>query len=210
MRSFVLAALGALALTTVATAGLAAQSGPKIAYINSQQIMAVAPGRAAAQAQLTQDMAGYRAQVKKMEDSLNAMVDSYNKVKSTLSPAVQATKEKAIRAKQQAYQQRYQDLQQEAQKHENELIQPIMAKIDSVIQEIRVEDGYAIVFDVGAQGGAVVAADSSLDITPKVIARLKADSASSKKQGAASKPGDTASGVEATPVGVTIPKKKRP
>ena len=53
-------------------------------------------------------------------------------------------------------------------------MQPIMEQIQRIIDEIRSEEGYAMIFDVGATSGGVVAADRNLDITPRVIARLKA------------------------------------
>jgi Skp family chaperone for outer membrane proteins len=203
MRCTVRAALGALAFITIGTAGAAAQSSPpKIAYINSQAILAQAPGRAEAEATLQKEMDGYKTQVQQMEDSLNTMIDAYQKVQAKLSDSAKAKREKAIRDKQASYQQRTQALQQQAQQHEQELIRPIMAQIDSVIEKIRAEDGYAMVFDAGSQSGVIVAADSALDITPKVIARLKA--ASTAK--APSKPGDTPdqkpSGAQANPAGV--------
>jgi outer membrane protein len=202
MRCFVRAAIGALAFATVATGSAAAQSGPKIAYINSQKILAQAPGRAAAEAKLKQEADGLRAQVQSMQDSLNSMIQAYTKDQPKLSDSVQATREAAIRAKQSAYQQRTQQLQQQAQQRESELIGPIMQQIDSVIEKVRAEGGYALVFDANAQGGAIVAADSSLDITDAVIARLKSPTAKGP-----SKPGksDPPSGIKSSRAGVKGP-----
>ena len=39
---------------------------------------------------------------------------------------------------------------------------------------MRAEGNYAMIFDVSAQGGNIVAADQSLDLTDKVIEQLKA------------------------------------
>jgi outer membrane protein len=200
MRCSVRAALGALAFATIAAAPAVAQSAPKIAYITSQQILAQAPGREAAEAQLQKEMSGLREQVQAMQDSLNDMIQAYQKEQGTLSDSARAKREAAIRAKQTAFQQRTQQLQQQAQQHENELIGPIMQKIDSVIQQIRKEEGYAIVFDANAQGGAIVAADSSLDITDKIIARLKA--APSAK--GPSKPAQKPSGIKPSQAGIKL------
>jgi len=203
MRCTVRAALGALAFITIGTAGAAAQSSPpKIAYINSQAILAQAPGRAEAEATLQKEMDGYKTQVQQMEDSLSTMIDAYQKVQAKLSDSAKAKREKAIRDKQAAYQQRTQQLQQQAQQHEQELIRPIMAQIDSVIEKIRAEDGYAMVFDAGSQSGVIVAADSALDITPKVIARLKAASTAKAPSKPGDKPDQKPSGAQANPAGV--------
>ncbi len=178
MRSFVNAALGAVAFTILAAGSAAAQGAMKIAYVNSQEIIAAAPGRAEAEAQIQKDMNSYREQVQKMGDSLNTLIASYTKSESTLSESARAAKQKEIQDKEREYQQRVQGLEQQAQQRQAELIRPIMTKINGIIEQVRSEDGYAMVLDAGNQSGVVVAADSSLDITDKVIARLKASGGS--------------------------------
>lgn len=174
MRSFVRAALGALAFSLVAAGAGAAQGAPKIAYINSQKILAETPGRAEAEAQIKKEMDAYQAEVRKMGDSLNILIAAYNKAEPTLSPAAKEGKQKEIQAKEDEYQKRVQELQQKAQQRQAEVIRPIMEKINQVIEQVRAEEGYAMILDAGNQAGVVVAADSSLDISDKVIAKLKA------------------------------------
>jgi outer membrane protein len=202
MRSIVRAALGALALTVIPGAiVLAQQGGLRIAYINSQKIIAAAPGRAEAEAQIQKEMDAYRAQVKSMGDSLNTLVASYQKAEATLSPAAKAGKQKEIQTKESEYQQRVADMEQKAQQRQAELVRPIMQQINKVIEQLRAEDGYAMVFDAGNQAGVVVAADSSLDITDKVIARLKSASPVSKSPGQKPPAGPTSQ-----PTGAARPK----
>lgn len=197
MRSLVNAALGALAFTMIAAGTAGAQGGLKIAYVNSQKIIAEAPGRAEAEAQIQKDMNTYREQVQKMGDSLNALIASYTKSESTLTEAVKATKQKEIQDKEKEYQQRVQGLEQKAQQRQAELVRPIMEKINGIIEQVRAENGYAIVFDAGSQSGVVVAADSSLDITDQVITRLKA-SGGSASNGTPPKKGPTPQATGAT------------
>src|SRR5256885_15850742 len=54
-----------------------------------------------------------------------------------------------------------------------ELIQPIQARVNAVIQGLRAEGNYALIFDADSPTSNIVAADPSRDITPKVIERLK-------------------------------------
>jgi outer membrane protein len=180
MRSLVRATLGALAFSTISAGAAMAQGGLKIAYVNSQEIIAAAPGRAEAEAQIQKDMDAYRGQVKTMGDSLNALIASYTKAESTLTEAARTAKQKEIQDKERQYQQRVQELEQKAQQRQSELVRPIMEKINAIIEQVRAESGYAMVFDAGSQSGVVVAADSTLNITDKVIARLKAGSGSAK------------------------------
>jgi len=174
MRSVVRAALVTVAFSAICASGALAQGTQRIAYINSNKILAQAPGRAEAEAQIDKEMGQYRQEAQSMRDSLNDMVAAYTKSEATLSPAARAGKQKEINTKQTQYQQRLADLEKKAQERQAELIGPIMTKINSIIEQIRAEKGYAMVFDAGNQAGVVVAADSSLDITDEVVARLKA------------------------------------
>ncbi|MGH7623795.1 MAG: OmpH family outer membrane protein [Gemmatimonadaceae bacterium] len=174
MRSVVRAALVTVALSAICASGALAQGTQRIAYINSNKILAQAPGRAEAEAQIDKEMGQYRQEAQSMRDSLNDMVAAYTKSEATLSPAARAGKQKEINTKQTLYQQRLADLEKKAQDRQAELIGPIMTKINGIIEQIRAEKGYAMVFDAGNQAGVVVAADSSLDITDEVVARLKA------------------------------------
>jgi outer membrane protein len=177
MRTPICAAVAALAVLGPLSAGAqaAATAPAKMAFINSQQILAVAPGRADAEAAFQKEVDNVRGQEKAMSDSLQTMVQQYQNVQPTLSAADRTTRETAIRAKQTAYQQRQQQLEQSAQTRQAELIQPIFDKINKVLNDIRVEDGYTAILDVnpGSGGGAVVAYDKNLDITDHVIARVK-------------------------------------
>jgi len=175
MRSFARVATAVVALTLSMTGILAAQAGaPKIVYVNSQKIIAQAPGRAAAEEQFQTEMNQYKAQVQKMGDSLQTAVAAYQKAEPTLTPAVKATRTKDLRDRQAAYQQHVQQLEQTAQQREAELVRPIMEQINKIIEQIRTENNYAFILDAGSQAGVVVAADSSLDITDAVIKRLVA------------------------------------
>jgi len=175
MRSLARVATAVVALSISMTGILAAQAAaPKIVYVNSQKIIAQAPGRADAEAQFQKEMDQYKAQVQKMGDSLQTMIADYQKVEPTLTPAVKATRTKDLRDRQQAYQQHVQELEQTAQQREAELVRPIMEQINKIIEQIRTENSYTFILDAGSQAGVVVAADSSLDITDQVIKRLVA------------------------------------
>jgi outer membrane protein len=173
MRTFML--LG-LTLAGAAAAGAQAPAPSKLAFINSQQILAVAPGRADAEAAFQKEVDNVRVQEKAMSDSLQGMVQQYQNSEQTLSAADRTSRETAIRAKQASYQQRQQELEQGAQAKQAALIQPIFDRINKVLADIRVEDGYTAILDVnpGNGGGTVVAYDKNLDITEHVIARVKA------------------------------------
>jgi outer membrane protein len=186
-------------------AGLAAiadaQAGPKIAYINSQKILAQAPGRAEAEAQFQKELNDYQAQVKRMGDSLKTLIAAYDKQEVILSPAAKTAKQKEIQTREQEFQQQSNQLEQKAQQREAELTRPILDQIQKAIEAVRAEGGYAFILDAGSNAGVVVAADTTLDITDRVLARLRTMVSTTQKPGPAV---PAASGAPvATPAGVS-------
>ncbi len=173
MRSLVRAGSLALVLTALVAVDGGAQSAPKFGYVNSQQLLRDAPGRAEAQTQFEREMASFQQQVQRMGDSLKVMIEEYDKQEATLSPTAKDGRQKSIREKEGEYQERVRRIESDAQKRQAELIQPIMGGIMKVIDDIRAAEGYTMIFDVGAANGVIVAADKNLDITDKVMARLR-------------------------------------
>ena len=193
----------ALVLTAAAAAPVMAQ-GQKIAYVDSKVILSRAPGRQAAEDTFNKEMDASRTQVQKMGDSLQTLIADYQKVQATLAANVREQREGVIRKKQEDYQKRAGDLDQQMQQRQMELVKPIMDQIRKVLDEIRAEEGYAFILDAGSEAGVIVAADRNLDITEKVISRLKPVVA-----GAPSAKPDSAKapvGPRSTPAGVTRPK----
>ena len=210
MRSSTRVAALVAALTLSMTGVLAAQgTAPKIVYVNSQKIIAQAPGRADAEAQFQKEMDQYKAQVQKLGDSLKTQIADYQKNQATMTPAARAAREKDLGGKQQAYQQHVQELEQTAQQREAELVRPIMEQINKIIEQIRSENGYLFILDAGSQAGVVVAADSSLDITDQVIKKLVAAGPVAMKAAPMQAPSATPKPTGATnqkPTGVSRPK----
>ena len=197
MRVFLRAASAALLLVTFAAAGASAQSGQKFAYIRSSVLLDQAPGRAEAEAQFDKETGVYSDQIKRMNDSLNMMVADFEKTQAALSASVRETRGKAIQARQAEYERRTRDLQQKAQARQTELVQPILDRVKQAIEELRVEGGYAFVFNAD-QGSSIVAMDKNLDITDRVLAKLRSSTATTAPKPATGAP-------TAAPSGVTRP-----
>jgi outer membrane protein len=164
----------ALVLTAVAGGTAAAQTAPKFGYVNSAAILAQAPGRAEAEAQFNNEVKAYQAQLQRMSDSLQLLASNFDKEAPKLDSATRETRAKSIRSKETDYQTRARNLDEQMQKRQAELVRPIMEQLQKIIEAVRTEDNYAMIFDVGSQTSVIVAADKSLDITQKVLARLKA------------------------------------
>ncbi len=196
MRLIIKSAAFAFIATLVVAGAASAQATatPKLGYINSSQILAEAPGRAEAEAQFEREVGAYRQQLQRMSDSLQQMDSIYQREASRLDSATRATRQRAIAEREQSYQQRANTLNQQMQNRQAELVRPIMEQLQKVLEALRTEERYAMIFDVSAgSGSVVVSADKSLDITAKVLARLKTAGA----------PKPTGSTLQQQPAGVT-------
>ena len=163
-----------LALAFVLSAGAAEAQTLKIAFINSQEILLSAPGAEAAQQAFDAEMAGYQSEIQQLETELQNLETSLQQQQLTLSPEARASREQQLQAKFQQYQARTTQLQEVANQRRAALIQPVMDNITAVIETIREEGAYSVIFDVAA--GSIISADEELDLTAEVIARLQAAS----------------------------------
>jgi outer membrane protein len=120
-------------------------------------------------------MAGWNAQVEAMGDSLQQIVTLYEQQQVMLSPEARAQRQQEINQKRMEFQQRTADLETMAQSRQQELVAPIYEAVSNVLVTLREEEQYTMIFDAAA--GALIAADTALDITSQVLQRLRAQSA---------------------------------
>jgi outer membrane protein len=150
----------------------------KIGYIDSQRVMAQAPGAQEVRDSLNKAMDGFRQQLQPLQDSLQQLMNEYQQQQSVMTPQRRQQQEDLIRQKQQEFQQRQQALQQQAQQKQQDLMKPITDRIQVVLDDIRRQQGFVIIFDAASSG--IITADPSLDLTNEVIQRLQALSGKSK------------------------------
>jgi outer membrane protein len=199
-RALAFAAL-ALAVTSGVTA--AQQTPARIAYVNPQALFESAPGRADAEAQFRKETEGFRTELAKLSESLNQAVSDYQKAEAKLPAADKEKRQRALQAKEDSMRARQQELESMATRRQNELMAPIMEQVRKVLEDIRAEDGYAMILSSEPGSSPILAADKNLDITERVVARLRTIAAT-KAPAAAPKP---AVGAPASaPSGVTRPK----
>ncbi len=179
------------------TAQRAEAQAQKFAYVDSRAIVERAPGAIAAQAALQKEQEVLQARVKVWQDSLQAMITAYQNAEKTLTEAQKQTRQRAIQDRQADYAKRAEELDQQMQVRQQELSQPVMAQIKETLEDVRKEDGYTFIFDI-ASNGVIVAVDKNLDLTDKVVGRLKPIPVATKADSAKSP-----LGAKPAPAGVT-------
>jgi Skp family chaperone for outer membrane proteins len=109
--------------------------------------MEAAPGRAAATDMLTKEGQGFQTALQKMQDSINGLLSKYQKDEPTLTASVKESKQKAIQALETEFQAKQVQFQKQFDDRTKEVMAPITDQVKKVIDDIRVEDGYAIILD---------------------------------------------------------------
>lgn len=169
-----LALVGAALLLSSVTGPLAAQAqGNRFGWVNSQLVIRQVPGYAAAESTLNAEIAGFRTEVQRMQTQLDSMIRAFDQQQIALSPTSRQSKQREIQETQQRLEQRYNELQTQAAERERELVAPLEERVKGVIEGLRAERNLLFIFDVGAPGNNIVAADRSLDLTAVVVQRLQ-------------------------------------
>lgn len=172
--------LSVLVLLGAMAGSVEAQQILKIGYIDSGAVLRETPGAAEAQQQFQRDVQQIQqqlqAQVDQMRGEIEQMVQTYEAQRATMTDQARQEREAAIGQRQMELQQQLQQLNQQAEvqagQRQQELVQPIMDRINEVVDTLRREGSYSVIFDLSA--GAILAADPSLDLTSEVIRRLRA------------------------------------
>ena len=167
----VLGVLGALFLG----AAPAAAQGIKIGFVNSQKLLAEAPGVQQVQQTLQAEMTRLRAPLDSMEQRLNAANTAFQQQQATLTPAAREQRQSELQQQFAAYQARGQQLQEQAQQRQQQLVQPVMTQINAAIEALRREGAFTMIVD-SSQGG-IVTVDPALDLTDRVLQRMRGGAA---------------------------------
>lgn len=204
MHSALRAAIVAATLIGATAGAQAPAAAPtRIAYVNPQALFQSAPGRAAAESTFARETEAYRKELSAISDALTKMVSDYQRDEVKLTAAQKEQRQRAIAAKEDSLRQRQAELEDVAGRRQSELMAPIMEAVRKVLEDIRVEDGWSMILSSEPGASPIMVADKNLDITERVVARLRTMSA---KTAAPTKPSGSPT---SAPAGVTRPPRPR-
>lgn len=168
------AALAVAALLTIAVSPLAAQ---KVAFVNTSRILQEMPARAQAEAQMRTTLERLQARQQVMVDSLNGMIAAFERDSAGLSQQERISRFQVL----QAYDARYRDtlevLEAESQQAQAAAMQPLFDQIRVALDDVRIAESYVMIIDLAAESNPVVAYDRNLDISDRVLTRIRASNA---------------------------------
>jgi len=157
----------------VALTGRVSAQELKFGHINIQQLVAELPEKKAADAQLQAEAQKLQDQLKVMSDDLEKKYADYMAQRDSLPDLIRATKEKEIQDLDTRIKQYNQMAQQTLAQKEQQLLQPIIQKVQNAIEEVGKEKGLIYIFDISSQV-VVYHSDQSIDCGPFVQEKLLA------------------------------------
>ncbi|MBS2097141.1 OmpH family outer membrane protein [Carboxylicivirga linearis] len=143
----------------------------KFGHIDVQKVLTELPAKLEADKTLQGEATKLQNQLQVMQSELEKMYTDYMTQKDSLPDLIRATKEKEIQDKDQRLQQYSQMAQQEINKKEQQLLAPIVQKLQTAIDEVGQEQGLIYIFDISSQV-VVYHSDKSIDCSELVKAKM--------------------------------------
>jgi outer membrane protein len=165
---------------TLGAADVAAQGAPagaatasRIAFVNVGVTLRAMPGWAQAESLFVQERNAAGQELQTMQAALDSAGAAFQQQSPMLSPTNRTARQRELAQQEERLQTRYNEIQQTMGAREQELLSPMQERLTAIIDGIRAEGNFAVIFDIGGQGSALmVSMDRSLDITSRVLQRI--------------------------------------
>ncbi len=164
-----------LALCMVTAAAVPAAAEVKIGYIDTVKIFANFKETIEAEEVYKKEVEAWKKQAEEMEAELARMSEEIQSQSLMLSAEKLEEKKLVYDQKIKDYQKYMHDIfgeTGEAARRNKELTEPIVEKINGIIEKVAEEEGFTLVLD--SSQGVIVYADKEIDVTDMIIARLEA------------------------------------
>ncbi|OFX70072.1 MAG: hypothetical protein A2X12_09120 [Bacteroidetes bacterium GWE2_29_8] len=159
-----------LLLVFVCTTNVYSQTKTKLGHIDSNKLMVLLPGRDTIQTKLEKYKGSLESQLKTMYGEYQVKQQELQSGSNTMAELIKQAKMKEL----DDLAQRIQDFQQSAEddfkKKEQELLQPLITKAKTAIEEVAKENGYKYIFDVSL--GVILYFEEGDDVLPLVKKKL--------------------------------------
>jgi outer membrane protein len=160
-------------IVPITSISLLAQDG-KIGYIDSIKIFAEYQETQDAERIYRQEVDQWTAQKQRMEQDIVKLRDELQAQSLMLSEEKKKEKKLELERKMAEYQQFMDEIFGDdglAAQRNRELTQPIVEKINRILEDLGKEQGYSIIFDVA--NANIVYANKALDLTDVVLVKLR-------------------------------------
>lgn len=153
---------------------LATAEAQKIAYINTESILAKVPAYKTAQGQLERLRQQYQKEIESGYEKIEGLYKTYQNDKVLLTEDMKKRREEEIITREKEVkelQRKYFGQDGAMTKKSEELLRPIQDKVMTAVKEVAADDGYAIILDA-ANNPSMIYTNPRYDISDKIITKL--------------------------------------
>ena len=143
----------------------------KFGHVTSELLLQAMPEYDSAQVKLQELQKYYELEIERIQVEINKKIEEFNQGESDMSDLIKEAKASEIQELQMRLQNYSQTAQQDLQQQGMMVIQPVMDKARTAIDEVAKENGLLYVFDL-SQGNPIYTSEESLDMIPLVKAKL--------------------------------------
>ena len=143
----------------------------KFGHVTSELLLQSMPEYDSAQTKLQELQQHYELEIERIQVEINKKIEEFNQSEATMSELIKEAKASEVQELQMRLQNYSQTAQQDLQQQSMIVIQPVMDKARSAIDEVAKEHGLIYVFDL-SQGNPIYTSEESLDMVPLVKAKL--------------------------------------
>lgn len=144
----------------------------RMGFVDMPRIIEASAGARDAAAETERAADAAREQLKKEQQAIVKMQEEFAKDTAIMSESQRNTRQEEIQARMQAYNKQAADLQEELNRQRLVLAEKALGPVQKVITDIAKEEGLNAIFE--RTESALLFVDDSMDITDRVIERLKA------------------------------------
>ena len=160
-----------LTVILFAVNGFVSAQAPKIAHVNTAEIMNVMPERPQAEQALETFYNGLQEQLRTMYAEYQTKLQDYQANAETMSNLVKQSKERELVDLESRITAFQSSAEEEFEAKRAELLRPLLERIQNAIDAVGAEKHCTYVFDLST-GAAVYVGTDAIDITPDVKSRL--------------------------------------
>ena len=142
----------------------------KFGYIDSSELLSVMPEKKTAETELQEFAKSLESQLSAMQGEYQASVQDYQSNEATYTDLVKQDKIAEIQGLEQRIQSFQQNAQNALQQKEKELLEPVLSKARTAIEDVAKEGKYTYIFD--SSMGSILYADESENVMSLVRKKL--------------------------------------
>lgn len=170
MRSTFLTLAGAFLLALPFAVGVQAQSAPQMGYVNMNVLISEIGQARGVESTLQQEQDRLQGDLDRLRGTIQRLMESFQQQRDRLDDDALARRAQEIQMRQQEYQEMAMAAEVRLSELQDEIFDPIINDIIQAVEAIRVEGGYAFIFDGSSM--AFLAVDPALDLTSAVRSQI--------------------------------------